>query len=69
MVQKVRETKGDAEDNFEEPEAYFAVHVDDVLVIGDGKVCEVLKQELTGWEGVLRLHRDRRRRVAVCLRR
>ena len=57
MVQELHAEDGDNNCPTTKPMAYFAVHVDDVLVVGQEEICELLKQELSQifpideWEG------------------
>ena len=57
MVQEFHAEDDNTNCSTTKPVAYFAVHVDDVLVVGQEEICELLKQELSQvfpideWEG------------------
>ena len=57
MVQKVKGMDEHGDEILEPPSAYLGVHVDDVLLVGGGGLCELLKQRLSqefpiqDWEG------------------
>ncbi|CAE7510542.1 RE1 [Symbiodinium sp. CCMP2592] len=47
MVQKVTGYDEDGEPQLEAPSAYLGVHVDDVLLVGDAKLCGLVKERLS----------------------
>ena len=47
MVQRVNERDEAGDPVLDPPMAYLGVHVDDVLLVGDGGLCELLKTELS----------------------
>ena len=57
MIQKVTGYNEESGPILEPPEAYLGVHVDDVLLVGDGTLCDLLKHSLSAefpiqdWEG------------------
>ncbi|OLQ03765.1 Copia protein [Symbiodinium microadriaticum] len=47
MVQKVLSYDEESQPRLGAPEAYLGVHVDDVLLVGDGALCDLLKCQLS----------------------
>ena len=47
MVQKIESYDEEGQPRLGVPEAYLGVHVDDVLLVGDGALCDLLKRQLS----------------------